>query len=116
MPRRRPAATNRGCANGLEKPTAGEGKRPAVLFKAGGIATPADAVLMMQLGSEGVFVGSGIFKSGDPAKRAKAIVEAVTHFNDPDVLARVSRGLGEAMVGISAAHMPESERIATRGW
>src|SRR5437868_7238871 len=92
------------------------GRLPVVNFAAGGIATPADAALMMQLGVDGVFVGSGIFKSGDPAKRAKAIVEATTHFNDPDVLAKVSRGLGEAMVGISAAHMPEGDRIATRGW
>jgi len=96
--------------------TAKLGRLPVVNFAAGGVATPADAALMMQLGVDGVFVGSGIFKSGDPAKRAKAIVEATTHFNDPDVLAKVSRGLGEAMVGISAAHMPEGERIATRGW
>ena len=96
--------------------TAKLGRLPVVNFAAGGVATPADAALMMQLGVDGVFVGSGIFKSGDPAKRAKAIVEAVTHFNDPDVLAKVSRGLGEAMVGISAANMPESDRIATRGW
>ncbi len=96
--------------------TAKLGRLPVVNFAAGGVATPADAALMMQLGVDGVFVGSGIFKSGNPALRAKAIVEAVTHFNDPDVLARVSRGLGEAMVGISAANMPEGDRIATRGW
>jgi pyridoxal 5'-phosphate synthase pdxS subunit len=96
--------------------TAKLGRLPVVNFAAGGVATPADAALMMQLGVDGVFVGSGIFKSGDPAKRAKAIVEAVTHFNDPAVLARVSRGLGEAMVGISAAAMPEGDRIAGRGW
>jgi pyridoxal 5'-phosphate synthase pdxS subunit len=96
--------------------TAKLGRLPVVNFAAGGVATPADAALMMQLGVDGVFVGSGIFKSGDPAKRAKAIVEAVTHYNDPDVLAKVSRGLGEAMVGISAAAMPEAERIAGRGW
>jgi pyridoxal 5'-phosphate synthase pdxS subunit len=96
--------------------TAKLGRLPVVNFAAGGVATPADAALMMQLGVDGVFVGSGIFKSGNPAQRAKAIVEAVTHFNDPDVLARVSRGLGEAMVGISAANMPESDRIAQRGW
>ena len=96
--------------------TAKLGRLPVVNFAAGGVATPADAALMMQLGVDGVFVGSGIFKSGNPAQRAKAIVEAVTHFNDPDVLARVSRGLGEAMVGISAANMPEADRIAQRGW
>jgi pyridoxal 5'-phosphate synthase pdxS subunit len=91
-----------------------EGKLPVVLFTAGGIATPADAAMMMQLGAEGVFVGSGIFKSGDPAKRARAIVEATTFFNDPDAIAKVSRGLGEPMVGISA--VPEAERLAGRGW
>jgi pyridoxal 5'-phosphate synthase pdxS subunit len=91
-----------------------DGKLPVVLFTAGGIATPADAAMMMQLGAEGVFVGSGIFKSGEPAKRARAIVEATTFFNDPDVIAKVSRGLGEPMVGISA--VPESERLAGRGW
>jgi pyridoxal 5'-phosphate synthase pdxS subunit len=92
------------------------GKLPVVLFTAGGIATPADAALMMQLGAEGVFVGSGIFKSGDPAKRAAAIVRATTFFDDPDVVAKVSRGLGEAMVGINVAALPESERYAGRGW
>jgi pyridoxal 5'-phosphate synthase pdxS subunit len=91
-----------------------DGKLPVVLFTAGGIATPADAALMMQLGAEGVFVGSGIFKSGDPAKRARAIVEATTFFNDPDAIAKVSRGLGEAMVGISS--VPEGERLEVRGW
>jgi pyridoxal 5'-phosphate synthase pdxS subunit len=91
-----------------------DGKLPVVLFTAGGIATPADAALMMQLGAEGVFVGSGIFKSGDPAKRARAIVEATTFFTDPDVIAKVSRGLGEPMVGIAA--VPEGERLAGRGW
>jgi pyridoxal 5'-phosphate synthase pdxS subunit len=91
-----------------------DGKLPVVLFTAGGIATPADAALMMQLGAEGVFVGSGIFKSGDPAKRAHAIVEATAFFNEPDAIAKVSRGLGEAMVGISA--VPEGERLAVRGW
>src|SRR5262249_26113182 len=96
--------------------TAKLGRLPVVNFAAGGVATPADAALMMQLGVDGVFVGSGIFKSGNPAQRAKAIVEAVTHFEDADVLARVSRGLGEAMVGISAANMPEGDRIAQRGW
>src|SRR6202140_5601429 len=110
------AAKEHGASYELIAEVARTGRLPAVLFTAGGIATPADAALMMQLGAEGVFVGSGIFKSGDPAKRAKAIVEAVTHFNDPDVRAKASRGLGEAMVGISAANMPEGERIATRGW
>jgi pyridoxal 5'-phosphate synthase pdxS subunit len=92
------------------------GKLPVVLFTAGGIATPADAAMMMQLGAEGVFVGSGIFKSGDPAKRAEAIVKATTFFDDPDVIAKVSRGLGEAMVGINIDTLPETERYAGRGW
>ena len=92
------------------------GRLPVVNFAAGGIATPADAALMMQLGVDGVFVGSGIFKSGDPAKRAKAIVEATTHYNNPDILAKVSRGLGEAMVGINVSTMPEIQKIAGRGW
>jgi pyridoxal 5'-phosphate synthase pdxS subunit len=92
------------------------GKLPVVLFTAGGIATPADAAMMMQLGAEGVFVGSGIFKSGDPAQRAAAIVQATTFFDDPDVIAKVSRGLGEPMVGINVATLPESERYAKRGW
>ncbi len=93
-----------------------EGKLPVVLFTAGGIATPADAALMMQLGAEGVFVGSGIFKSGDPARRARAIVEATTMFDDPDVLAKVSRGLGEPMVGIEIPTLPADQRYADRGW
>ena len=92
------------------------GKLPVVLFTAGGIATPADAALMMQLGADGVFVGSGIFKSGDPVQRAKAIVEATTNYDDPSVIARVSRGLGEAMVGINIDTLPDSERFAGRGW
>jgi pyridoxal 5'-phosphate synthase pdxS subunit len=92
------------------------GKLPVVLFTAGGIATPADAAMMMQLGAEGVFVGSGIFKAGDPAKRAAAIVKATTFHDDPDMVAKVSRGLGEAMVGINLATLPDSERLATRGW
>jgi len=100
----------------LVKETAELGRLPVVNFAAGGIATPADAALMMQLGVDGVFVGSGIFKSGDPAKRAKAIVEATTHFNDPAILANVSRGLGEAMVGINVSAMPEGAKIAQRGW
>jgi pyridoxal 5'-phosphate synthase pdxS subunit len=92
------------------------GRLPVVNFAAGGIATPADAALMMQLGVDGVFVGSGIFKSGDPAKRAAAIVKATTHYNDPKILAEVSRNLGEAMVGRQISAMPEEEKIATRGW
>jgi pyridoxal 5'-phosphate synthase pdxS subunit len=92
------------------------GKLPVVNFSAGGIATPADAALMMQLGCDGVFVGSGIFKSGDPATRAKAIVEATTHFEDADIIARVSRNLGEAMVGINIPDIPASERMQERGW
>ena len=92
------------------------GRLPVVNFSAGGIATPADAALMMQLGCDGVFVGSGIFKSGDPAKRAKAIVEATTHFHDPDIIARVSRNLGEAMVGINIPEIPAAERMQERGW
>jgi pyridoxal 5'-phosphate synthase pdxS subunit len=92
------------------------GKLPVVLFTAGGIATPADAALMMQLGAEGVFVGSGIFKSGDPAVRARAIVEATTYFNEPEMVAKVSRGLGDAMVGINVGDLAEGERLATRGW
>lgn len=100
----------------LVKETAELGRLPVVNFAAGGVATPADAALMMQLGVDGVFVGSGIFKSGDPAKRAKAIVEAVTHFNDPAILLKVSRNLGEAMVGINVTTMPEVDRIAQRGW
>jgi len=92
------------------------GRMPVVNFAAGGIATPADAALMMQLGVDGVFVGSGIFKSGDPAKRAAAIVKATTHYNDPKILAEVSRNLGEPMVGISVSAIPEQELIAGRGW
>ena len=92
------------------------GHLPVVLFTAGGIATPADAAMMMQMGAEGVFVGSGIFKSGDPAKRAAAIVRATAQFDDPDVIAEVSRGLGEAMVGINVDEIPEPHRLAERGW
>jgi pyridoxal 5'-phosphate synthase pdxS subunit len=92
------------------------GKLPVVTFTAGGIATPADAAQCMQLGADGVFVGSGIFKSGDPEKRARAIVEATTHYLDADVLARVSTGLGEAMVGISTASLEPSQLLETRGW
>lgn len=100
----------------LVREVADLGKLPVVLFSAGGVATPADAALMCQLGAEGVFVGSGIFKSGDPAKRAAAIVKATTFHDDPKVVADVSRGLGEAMVGINCDTLPESERYASRGW
>ncbi len=92
------------------------GKLPVVLFTAGGIATPADAAMMMQLGAEGVFVGSGIFKSGDPARRADAIVKATTFHDDPDLVAKVSRGLGEAMVGLNVTDLPAGQRYADRGW
>ena len=92
------------------------GKLPVVNFAAGGIATPADAALMMQLGVDGVFVGSGIFKSGDPAKRAKAIVEATTYYNDPEKLAKISEDLGEPMVGIEIDTLPTNQLLASRGW
>jgi len=92
------------------------GVLPVVNFAAGGVATPADAALMMQLGADGVFVGSGIFKSEDPAPRAAAIVKAVTHYSDPKIIAEVSKGLGEAMVGLEIKDIPESELLATRGW
>jgi pyridoxal 5'-phosphate synthase pdxS subunit len=92
------------------------GRLPVVNFAAGGIATPADAALMMQLGMDGVFVGSGIFKSGDPRKRARAIVRAVTHYNNPEVLAEVSEDLGEAMVGVNLDFLAEEEKLAKRGW
>ena len=96
--------------------TAKLGRLPTVNFAAGGIATPADAALMMQLGVDGVFVGSGIYKSGDPARRANAIVQAVTHYSDPKILAEVSRNLGEPMVGINISDIPVAERLAERGW
>lgn len=92
------------------------GKLPVVNFAAGGVATPADAALMMQLGLDGVFVGSGIFKSGDPSRRAKAIVKAVTHYNDPAIIAEVSEDLGEPMVGINIDFLAEEEKLAKRGW
>jgi pyridoxal 5'-phosphate synthase pdxS subunit len=92
------------------------GRLPVVTFTAGGIASPADAALCMQLGADGVFVGSGIFKSSDPSSRARAIVEATTHFRDAEVLARVSRGLGDAMTGLQAAGIPAEELLETRGW
>jgi pyridoxal 5'-phosphate synthase pdxS subunit len=100
----------------LVKITAELGHMPVVNFAAGGVATPADAALMMQLGVDGVFVGSGIYKSGNPAQRAQAIVKAVTHYRDPQILAEVSRNLGEAMVGRTVESIPEQERIAGRGW
>ncbi|QMV85432.1 pyridoxal 5'-phosphate synthase lyase subunit PdxS [Corynebacterium hindlerae] len=100
----------------LVREVAREGKLPVVLFTAGGIATPADAAMMMQLGAEGVFVGSGIFKSGNPEARAKAIVQATQNFDDPETIARVSRGLGEAMVGINVEDEPVPHRLSERGW
>src|SRR5690625_1573892 len=100
----------------LVREIAQTGKLPVTLFTAGGIATPADAAMMMQLGAEGVFVGSGIFKSGNPEQRARAIVRATENFNNPDVLAEVSRGLGEAMVGITVDEIPAPHRLAERGW
>jgi len=105
-----------GAPHDLVVETARLGRLPVVNFAAGGVATPADAALMMQLGMDGVFVGSGIFKSGDPARRAQAIVQAVTHYNDPHILAEVSRDLGEPMVGINISEIPEVERLAVRGW
>jgi pyridoxal 5'-phosphate synthase pdxS subunit len=100
----------------LIKETKRLGRLPVVNFAAGGIATPADAALMMQLGVDGVFVGSGIFKSGNPAERAKAIVEAVTHYNNSEILAKISKNLGEPMVGINISSLPETEMLAGRGW
>ena len=100
----------------LVKEIAETGKLPVVMFVAGGIATPSDAAMMMQLGAEGVFVGSGIFKSGNPAQRAEAIVKATTFFDDPAVIAKVSRGLGEAMVGINVEELAEGQRLSQRGW
>lgn len=100
----------------LVREVASTGKLPVVMFVAGGIATPADAALMMQMGADGVFVGSGVFKSGNPIARAKAIVKATTFYNNPDVLAQVSRGLGEAMVGINVSDLPAPHRLAERGW
>ncbi|WP_018297220.1 pyridoxal 5'-phosphate synthase lyase subunit PdxS [Corynebacterium lubricantis] len=100
----------------LVKQVAAEGKLPVPLFVAGGVSTPADAAMMMQLGADGVFVGSGIFKSGNPEKRAAAVVKAVANYNDAGVIADVSRGLGEAMVGINVADLPAPHRLAERGW
>jgi pyridoxal 5'-phosphate synthase pdxS subunit len=109
-------AKNLGAPYELVKLVAQTGKLPVPNFAAGGIATPADAALMMALGAESVFVGSGIFKSNDPAPRAKAIVRATTHWQDAKVVAEVSRGLGDAMAGLETASLPEAERLATRGW
>lgn len=100
----------------LVREIAETGQLPVVNFAAGGIATPSDAALMMQLGCDGVFVGSGVFKSGDPEQRARAIVEAVTYFEDPQMIAKVSRGLGEAMVGIEIDKLADDERMQERGW
>ena len=110
------AAKDLGAPVELVREVAATGKLPLVNFAAGGLATPADAALMMQLGVDGVFVGSGIFKSEDPAPRARAIVEATTHFNDPDVLAKVSRGLGEPMPGLDIKEIGEEGLLQTRGW
>jgi pyridoxal 5'-phosphate synthase pdxS subunit len=109
-------AKNIGAPLNLVLETQKLGKLPVVNFAAGGIATPADAALMMQLGCDGIFVGSGIFKSGDPVKRAKAIVAATTYYKEPKVLAEVSRDLGEAMVGINISDIPDNERMQERGW
>src|ERR1700759_4364815 len=111
-----PAAKDLAAPYDLVAEVAAAGRLPVVLFTAGGIATPADAAMMMQLGADGVFVGSGIFKSGDPAKRAAAIVKATTFHDDPDVIAKVSRGLGEAMVGINLDTLPPDQHYASRGW
>jgi pyridoxal 5'-phosphate synthase pdxS subunit len=110
------AAKDLGAPVELVRDVASTGKLPVVNFAAGGLATPADAALMMQLGVDGVFVGSGIYKSEDPAPRARAIVEATTHFNDPDVLAKVSRGLGEAMPGLDIKEIGEEGLLQARGW
>jgi len=109
-------AKNLGAPYELVREVAQKGKLPVVNFSAGGVATPADAALMMRLGAEGIFVGSGIFKSGNPLERAKAIVRATTHFQDPEILAEVSRNLGEPMVGINLDQLPEQELMARRGW
>jgi len=109
-------AKNLGAPYDLVLEVAKTGRLPVVNFSAGGVATPADAALMMRLGAEGIFVGSGIFKSGNPLKRAKAIVRATTHYQDPAILAEVSRNLGEPMVGITVSTLPETEQMAKRGW
>ena len=110
------AAKNMAAPYDLVKEVASTGKLPVVLFTAGGIATPADAAMMMQMGADGVFIGSGIFKSGNPAQRAAACVKATTFNDDPQVIADVSRGLGDAMVGINVADIPVPHRLAERGW
>jgi pyridoxal 5'-phosphate synthase pdxS subunit len=110
------AAKNLQAPYQLVKQVAESGRLPVVNFAAGGIATPADAALMMQLGVDGVFVGSGIFKSGDPARRARAIVEATTHYNEPEIVAEVSKGLGEPMVGINVSSLSQDKLMAGRGW
>ena len=115
-PELRKYAREIGCPYDLLRETAERGRLPVVNFAAGGVATPADAALMVQLGCDGVFVGSGIFKSGDPRKRARAIVQAVAHYKDANLLAELSEGLGEAMVGISVREMGEKEKLAKRGW
>ena len=109
-------AKNLGAPYELVLEVAQKGKLPVVNFSAGGVATPADAALMMRLGAEGIFVGSGIFKSSDPMKRAKAIVRATTHYQDPEIIAEVSRNLGDPMVGINLDKLPEQELMARRGW
>jgi pyridoxal 5'-phosphate synthase pdxS subunit len=110
------AAKELGAPYELVKEVHDEGRLPVVMFTAGGIATPADAALMMQLGSEGVFVGSGIFKADNPERVAKAIVKATTHYNDPAIIAEVSRGLGKAMPGLEIGQIPAEQILATRGW
>jgi len=110
------AARDLGAPFDLVEEVAATGRLPVVNFAAGGLATPADAALMMQLGCDGVFVGSGIFKSADPGPRARAIVEATTYHNDPQILAKVSRGLGEPMVGIEMDRLADEDRLARRGW
>src|ERR687889_257197 len=109
-------AKNLGAPYDLVRWVAENGRLPVVLFTAGGIATPADAAMMMQLGADGVFVGSGIFKSDEPASRARAIVKATTHYKDPKAIAEASKGLGEAMVGKEMGDLAEGERLGTRGW
>ncbi len=111
-----PFCKNNGIPYNIAQEVRKLGRLPVVNFAAGGIATPADAALMMQLGCDGVFVGSGIFKSGDPAKRAKAVVEATAYYNDPAKIMEVSKGLGEPMVGIGISTLPEDEKLAGRGW
>jgi pyridoxal 5'-phosphate synthase pdxS subunit len=110
------AAKELGAPYEIVKQVAAEGSLPVVNFVAGGISTPADAALVMQLGAEGVFVGSGIFKSEDPARMANAIVQATTHFDNPSILAEVSKGLGSPMRGLTLEAIPEQERLAVRGW